>query len=91
MAGGGRAGRGRRRENKINIIAAEYDTFYLEDAVIALNEFFEEKGFGALIRVIENGNHGSVFRTSVIREIDDYIAAKLQLTNYQNKKTTPDK
>jgi len=78
-------------ENKINIIAAEYDTFYLEDAVIALNEFFEEKGFGALIRVIENGNHGSVFRTSVIREIDDYIAAKLQLTNYQNKKTTPDK
>ncbi len=75
--------------NKINIIAAEYDTFYLEDAVIAMNELFEEKEFGAMVRVIENGNHGSVFRTSVIREMDDYIAEKLNLTNYQHKKSPP--
>jgi hypothetical protein len=54
-----------------------------------MNELFEEKEFGAMVRVIENGNHGSVFRTSVIREMDDYIAEKLNLTNYQHKKSPP--
>jgi hypothetical protein len=42
-----------------------------------------------MVRVIENGDHGSVFRTTVIREIDDYIAQKLDLPNIQNKTAKP--
>lgn len=75
--------------NKINIIAGGLDTFYLEQAVIELSAFFEEKNFDAMVRVIENGNHGDVFRTSVIREIDEYIAKRLNLTRNQSKKSTP--
>ncbi|MBT4530114.1 MAG: hypothetical protein HOC27_02825 [Phycisphaerae bacterium] len=70
---------------KINIIAGGLDTFYLEPAVIALNNMFEEKDFDAMVRVIENGDHGSVFRTTVIREMDEYIANKLDLPNIQQK------
>ncbi|MDP7004730.1 MAG: alpha/beta hydrolase-fold protein [Phycisphaerales bacterium] len=76
-------------EGKINIIAGGIDTFYLEDAVIALNDFFEEKKFDAMIRVIEGGDHGSVFRGHVIREMDEYIAKKLDLPNIQNKAGKP--
>lgn len=61
------------------------DTFYLEDAVIQLHAFFKEKDFDAMVRVIENGDHGSVFRTTVIREMDAFIAEKLALPNIQNK------
>jgi len=75
--------------NKINIIAGGLDTFYLEQAVIELNKFFEEQEFDAMVRVIENGNHGDVFRTSVIRDIDEYIAKRLNLTRNQSKKSTP--
>ena len=74
---------------KINIIAGGLDTFYLEDAVIQLNEYFKAKDFDAMVRVIENGDHGSVFRTTVIREIDDSIAQKLALQNVQNKTAKP--
>jgi hypothetical protein len=70
---------------KINIIAGGLDTFYLEDAVIQLHAFFKEKDFDAMVRVIENGDHGSVFRTTVIREMDAFIAEKLALPNIQNK------
>jgi hypothetical protein len=70
---------------KINIIAGGMDTFYLEGAVIALQEFFEEKEFNAMIRIVENGDHGSVFRGTVIREMDEFIAKKLNLPNIQNK------
>ena len=76
-------------EGKINIIAGGLDTFYLEDAVIALQAFFEEKEFDAMIRVVENGDHGSVFRSTVIREMDEYIAQKLGLPNIQNKSAKP--
>jgi len=76
---------------KINIVAGGLDTFYLEKAVIPLNEFFKTKNFDAMIQVIENGDHGKVFRTSVIRDIDNFIAAKLNLPNIQNKKTAPSK
>ena len=74
---------------KLHIIAGGMDTFYLEDAVISLNEFFEEKDFDVMIRVIENGDHGSVFRGTVIREMDEYIAQKLGLPNIQNKAAKP--
>jgi hypothetical protein len=74
---------------KINIIAGGLDTFYLEGAVIALQEFFEEKEFDAMIRIVENGDHGSVFRGTVIREMDEYIAQKLGLPNIQNKAEKP--
>ena len=74
---------------KINIIAGGMDTFYLEDAVIQLNEYFKAKDFDAMVRVIENGDHGSVFRTTVIREIDDSIAQKCALQNIQNKTAKP--
>ena len=70
---------------KINIIAGGMDTFYLEDAVISMNEFFEEKDFDAMIRVIEGGDHSSVIRAMVMREMDEYIAQKLGLQNIQNK------
>lgn len=72
---------------KINIIAGGIDTFYLEQPVIELQKMFEDKEFDAMVRVMENGNRGSVFRTTVIREIDDFIAEKLDLPNIQNKKT----
>lgn len=74
---------------KINIIAGGMDTFYLEDAVISMDEFFKSKDFDAMIRVIENGDHGSVFRSTVIREIDDFIADKINLPNIQNKTNKP--
>jgi hypothetical protein len=72
---------------KINIIAGGIDTFYLEQPVIEMKKMFEEKEFDAMVRVMENGDHGAVFRTTVIREIDDFIAEKLSLPNIQNKKT----
>jgi hypothetical protein len=52
-----------------------------------MKKMFEEKEFDAMVRVMENGDHGAVFRTTVIREIDDFIAEKLSLPNIQNKKT----
>ena len=74
---------------KINIIAGGLDTFYLEDAVIALQQFFEEKNFDASVRVIENGDHGSVFRAAVIREMDEFIANRIGLENFQQITVTP--
>jgi hypothetical protein len=74
---------------KLNIIAGGADTFYHEEAVIQLDKYFKTKEFDAMVRVIENGDHGSVFRTTVIREIDDYIAQKLDLPNIQNKTAKP--
>jgi hypothetical protein len=71
--------------NKINIIAGGLDTFYLEEAVIQLQSFFNEQDFDAMIRVIENGNHGSVFQRNSIREMDEFIAAKCQLSNRKKK------
>ena len=71
--------------NKINIIAGGLDTFYLEEAVIQLQSFFNEQDFDAMIRVIENGNHGSVFQRNSIREMDEFIAVKCQLSNRKKK------
>ena len=68
---------------KIHIIAGGLDTFYLEQPVIDLGALFVEKNFDAMIRVIEGGNHGSVFRGIVIVEMDEWFASKLGLSNYQ--------
>ena len=74
---------------KINIIAGGMDTFYLEGAVVSMDDFFKSKDFDAMVRVIENGDHGAVFRTTVIREIDEFVAQKLDLPNIQNKTAKP--
>lgn len=74
---------------KLNIVAGGLDTFYLEGAVISMQEFFEEKNFDAMIRVLEGGDHGSVFRATVVREMDEFIAQKLCLPNIQNKASKP--
>ena len=76
--------------NKINIVAGGLDTFYLEGSIIELNKFFQEQNFDAMVRVIENGNHGDVFRTSVIRDIDEFIAKRLNLVRRQFKKSNYD-
>lgn len=76
--------------NKINIVAGGLDTFYLEVSIIELNKFFQEQNFDAMVSVIENGNHGDVFRTSVIRDIDEFIAKKLNLVRRQFKKSNYD-
>lgn len=68
---------------KINIVAGGLDTFYLEDAAIAMGEFFNSKDFDATVRVIEGGDHGAVFRTSMIVEMDNWIADRLNLVNNQ--------
>ena len=69
---------------KIHIVAGEIDTFYLEDAVIKLQKFFEQKNFDASIQVIEGGDHGTVMRPRTIREMDETIAKKLGLVNQQS-------
>jgi hypothetical protein len=74
---------------KINIVAGEFDTFYLESAVISIQEFFASKDFDALVRVMENGDHGSMVRGIMMREMDDSIAKKLQLPNIQRKAEKP--
>lgn len=68
---------------KINIMMGSLDTFYLENAVIALRDFFNEKGFDANIEIIDGGNHGTVFRGSTIKKMDEWYANRLQLTNHQ--------
>ncbi len=68
---------------KLHIIAGELDTFYLVEAVIELQEFFEEKNFDASILVIEGGDHGTVMRPKTIREMDETIASNLGLVNQQ--------
>jgi hypothetical protein len=68
---------------KINIIAGGLDTFYLEEPVIQLGEFFKDNKFDAMVRVIEGGNHGAVFSTKVIVEMDEWFARKLGLVNNQ--------
>ncbi|MDP7008867.1 MAG: alpha/beta hydrolase [Phycisphaerales bacterium] len=75
---------------KIKIIAGGLDTFYLEQPVIDLGEFFNEKDFDAMVRVIEGGDHGSVFRASVIVEMDEWFAKKLGLTNNQAPQLGPE-
>ena len=74
---------------KINIIAGGLDTFYLEQPVIDLGEFFASKNFDAMIRVIEGGNHGAVFRASVIVEMDEWFAKRLGLVNNQAPQLGP--
>ena len=68
---------------KLHIIAGEFDTFYLEDAVIELQAFFEEKNFDASIQIIKGGDHGTVMRPKTIREMDETIASQLGLVNHQ--------
>jgi hypothetical protein len=75
---------------KLNIIAGEFDTFYLEDAVIALQEFFADKKFDASVQVIEGGDHGTVMRPSTIRKMDEKIAQDLGLENQQRITAKPD-
>ena len=75
---------------KINIVAAEFDTFYFEDAVFAMNDFFTEEDFDAYIEIVEGGSHGDVFRTSVIRKMDEWFARTLQLTNNQSPMFGPE-
>jgi hypothetical protein len=74
---------------KVNIIAGGLDTFYLEDSVIALQEFFESKQFDAMIRIIEGLDHGGVFNVQVIREMDDSIAKRANLPHLQFKASKP--
>ena len=66
------------------------DTFYLEDAVIALQEFFADKKFDASVQVIEGGDHGTVMRPSTIRKMDEKIAQDLGLENQQRITAKPD-
>ena len=68
---------------KLHIIAGEFDTFYLEEAVIELQAFFAEKNFDASIQVIKGGDHGTVMRPKTIREMDETIASRLGLVNHQ--------
>jgi len=75
---------------KINIVAGGLDTFYLEDAAIAMGEFFNSKNFDAMVRVIEGGDHGAVFRTSMIVEMDNWIADRLDLVNNQASEQGPE-
>lgn len=75
---------------KINIVAGGLDTFYLEDAVIATGEFFDSKNFDATVRIIEGGDHGAVFRTSMIVEMDEWIANRLGLVNNQSPPIVPE-
>ena len=74
---------------KLHIIASEFDTFYLEEAVIKLQEFFNEKNFNASIQVIEGGDHGTVMRPRTIREMDETIALQLGLVNHQRITAAP--
>ncbi len=76
-------------KNKINIIAGGLDTFYLEKPVIELKTFFLEHGFDSNIEVLENGDHGSVFKTTTLRKMDAFIAAKLNLPNNQKEEVGP--
>jgi pimeloyl-ACP methyl ester carboxylesterase len=76
-------------EGKIYIIAGGLDTYYLDGAVIAMNEFFSSKDFDAMVRVIEGGDHSSMLRPNVLSEIDSVIADKLNLPNNQRKLPTP--
>ena len=74
---------------KINIIAAEYDTYYLEESVIAMKQFFEEHDFDAHIFVKPDANHGLVFNVQVIRQMDEWFARSLGLANNQEKPMGP--
>jgi len=74
---------------KINIIAAEYDTYYLEESVIAMKQFFVEHDFDAHIFVKPDANHGSVFNVQVIRQMDEWFARSLGLANNQEKPMGP--
>ena len=77
-------------EGKINIVAAEYDTFYLEDGVIALKEFFDEHQFDAHVYIKPDVNHGGVFNTLLIREMDEWFATTLTLENRQANPMGPE-
>ena len=68
---------------KIHIIAGGIDTFYLEQPVIDIGEFFNDNNFDAMIRVIEGGDHGTVFSGQVILEMDEWFAKKNGLVNNQ--------
>ena len=74
---------------KIHIVAGEFDTFYFEDAVVSMQEFFEAEEFDAMVRVDKGGDHGSMVRGVMMREMDDAIAKKLQLPNIQRKAEKP--
>ena len=76
-------------KGKINIVAAEYDTYFLEDAVIELQEFFNEHHFDAHIQIKPNVNHGGVFNTILIRQMDEWFARTLNLENKQVKPMGP--
>jgi hypothetical protein len=68
---------------KIHIIAGGIDTFYLEQPVIDIGEFFNDNNFDAMIRVIEGGDHGTVFSGQLILEMDEWFAKKNGLVNNQ--------
>ncbi|MEE2913009.1 MAG: alpha/beta hydrolase, partial [Planctomycetota bacterium] len=68
---------------KLHIIAGEFDTFYLVEAVQNLKEFFEQNDFDASVQVIKGGNHGTAMRPKTIREMDEEIAERLDLVNNQ--------
>ena len=76
-------------EGKINIVAAEYDTFYLQESVIALKQFFDEHQFDAHVYIKPDVNHGGVFNTLLIREMDEWFAKSLNLENHQAKPMGP--
>ncbi len=74
---------------KINVVAAEYDTFYLEGGVIELKEFFDAHDFDAHVYIKPDANHGHVFNTQMIRQMDEWFARTLSLTNHQAKEMGP--
>ena len=55
-----------------------------------MNDFFTEEDFDAYIEIVEGGSHGDVFRTSVIRKMDEWFARTLQLTNNQSPMFGPE-
>jgi len=66
---------------KITIVAGDIDTFYLEGAVFAMMDFLEGKEFDARIEMHEGWDHGDVFRTTTLREMDEWYAQQLGLIN----------
>ena len=74
---------------KINIVAAEYDTYYLEGGVLAMEQFFKEYDFDAHVFVKPDANHGSVFNVKMLRQIDEWFARTLNLENKQAKTMGP--
>ena len=60
-------------QGKLHVIAAAWDTFYLDSAVECLKEFLAGKDHGGYVEILP-GDHGSVMTQSVRTRIEGEIA-----------------